>query len=115
MDAQEIFAEQLATASLYTSEMLCNTAKAAHLTEDSKAYQYRHAHIGEKMVFVMVQREGGIAEPGSIQAFRLVVESLFESEIEDFVCGLSETHDHVGYTIDNIPRFNMKRKDNGPA
>lgn len=117
MTAREIFAEQLATSLPYTSAMLHEAATSGHFVEGSEAYLYRLAHVGERMIFVLVQRGSDTQEPDSIRTLNLVVENYFETEIDDVFNRLTKTHDHTGYTINHIPRFMFKRKEkeNGPT
>lgn len=103
MNARDIFAVQLGQASPYTSNLLHELVESGQLVEGSDAHQYRLNHVGERMVFALVYY-GYMGE----SPFRAVVEQYFETEIDDFVDTIKDTHKFDGYnttTPPHIPRF----------
>ena len=110
MNAQDLFAAQLAQTTPYTSEMLHAAVESGLIKEGSDAHQYRLGHIGERPLFVMVHHTANNIESGFDQSFKIVVEMFFESELSDYVRNLNETHVFSEYTGVNMsmPRFRLK-------
>ncbi len=111
MNTQEIFAEQLANTPPYTLEMLQELTQDGRFREGSDQYNYHLAHIGERRVFALVYHEGSCDSPISLP-FKAAIEGYFESELDDFIASITDTHEFCGYntTAPIIPRFLLKER-----